>query len=889
MRGKTVALKPEFLRSDRKIAWTYLVLAWEGWLGAFWPFTLTVMIGLALGLSDLLPLLPSLLHVTVIAVFAIALLAFFGWGICHFSRPRRADAERRLEIDNDLPHRPLTAALDQLALGANDSFATALWAAHRRRALSALALMRLPFPRPILPLGDPRALRAAAGILLGLAVIASWGEMGPRLKRAVSPSVFTDSAAKITQLDLWINPPDYTSLPPIFFKSTPTIPSPGPAVTVPVGSKVTARFTGRGAAPIINFANKNLTFDAVPGGQNTDQQSFIKEMVLEKSGEISIYQKQKKLLAFNLKITPDNPPEANFTAPPSTTPRSALKLDWQAKDDFGISSAKIRVWLADKNPADGKNISAESDALDLALILPSDNPTTVISESFQDLTAHEWAGLKVQVQIIAIDALGQEGHSEAVTTTLPIRKFNNPVAQALVDQRRDLARDETLTEEAADILDQLVVRPQLYYDDPVVFLGMRVGSVRLRHMDELESGAHKKELQEVRSLLWDLALRIEDGSMPLAMQDLRASQDALQSALNRNAPDAEIEHLIEQLQQALQQYMKALMEEAARRLAEGAEVQPVDPSQTMDMRDIQSMMDSLRDMARSGAKDKAKQLLSQMRDLLEKLQAAPSLAFDPQRQSGAQSMMRDMQDLAERQQQLMDKTFQGMNGEPQSDPRQPDQGQPGSAPQGQPDQSPSRQPGQAQSGQGQSGQGQSGQGQLGQGQFGNPTPGQLGQMQQLLRNRLGDIVRRMGEGGAEIPGAFGKADRAMRDAADALSQGNTGEAVDPQGQALDQLRQGMQAALEAMRQQQEGRGQNPGQQPGGNNGDPRANAPQEGRDPLGRPLSGQAGANNTDVVIPEEGELQRSREILDELRRRAGESQRAPLERDYIDRLLRQF
>ena len=36
-------------------------------------------------------------------------------------------------------------------------------------------------------------------------------------------------------------------------------------------------------------------------------------------------------------------------------------------------------------------------------------------------------------------------------------------------------------------------------------------------------------------------------------------------------------------------------------------------------------------------------------------------------------------------------------------------------------------------------------------------------------------------------------------------------------------------------------------------------------------------------------ELQRAREIMDELRRRAGERQRPKFERDYIDRLLRRF
>jgi hypothetical protein len=36
-------------------------------------------------------------------------------------------------------------------------------------------------------------------------------------------------------------------------------------------------------------------------------------------------------------------------------------------------------------------------------------------------------------------------------------------------------------------------------------------------------------------------------------------------------------------------------------------------------------------------------------------------------------------------------------------------------------------------------------------------------------------------------------------------------------------------------------------------------------------------------------EMQRAREILQELRRRAGEIDRPQFERDYIDRLLRRF
>ena len=63
----------------------------------------------------------------------------------------------------------------------------------------------------------------------------------------------------------------------------------------------------------------------------------------------------------------------------------------------------------------------------------------------------------------------------------------------------------------------------------------------------------------------------------------------------------------------------------------------------------------------------------------------------------------------------------------------------------------------------------------------------------------------------------------------------------------------------------------------------------QNRDPAGRPLNGLGGLDGRDVKIPEEADLQRSREILDELLRRAGERFRPNIERDYIDRLLKRF
>ena len=62
-----------------------------------------------------------------------------------------------------------------------------------------------------------------------------------------------------------------------------------------------------------------------------------------------------------------------------------------------------------------------------------------------------------------------------------------------------------------------------------------------------------------------------------------------------------------------------------------------------------------------------------------------------------------------------------------------------------------------------------------------------------------------------------------------------------------------------------------------------------GRDPLGRPTSSDGAFDQSDVKIPDENILQKSRQILNELRRRAGERSRPVIELDYIERLLKRF
>ncbi len=61
---------------------------------------------------------------------------------------------------------------------------------------------------------------------------------------------------------------------------------------------------------------------------------------------------------------------------------------------------------------------------------------------------------------------------------------------------------------------------------------------------------------------------------------------------------------------------------------------------------------------------------------------------------------------------------------------------------------------------------------------------------------------------------------------------------------------------------------------------------QNGRDPLGRRQQNQGPNFGDQVKVPEEFDTQRARQILDEIRRRLGDSLSPEQERQYLERLL---
>jgi uncharacterized protein (TIGR02302 family) len=801
-------------------------LALEGVWPPLWPVFGVAGLFLALALFDLLRALPAWLHALILLGFLAALVWTALRAVRRMRLPAEGQALRRLERDSGFAHRPLSGLQDELATG-DDPDARALWAAHRRRLAEQVRRMRLSWPQAGWARVDGYGLRAAVGLLLVIGFVAAGGDWLARLGDAVSPRFAAAEPPPPPSYDVWIDPPAYTGLPPRLLDPESDT---AKGVTLPTGSTLLAQVEGGSGAPTLRVDGEGRAFEQV------GELSWKAETTIERGRTLTLEQDGLPLVQWPIEVTPDEVPRVEYLKPPAGTHRGVLTLEYLASDDYGLSGLKAVIRRTDK---------PEAEPLELDMVLSSTAPQSTEGVSYHDLTPHPWAGIEVTVTLEARDAVGQVGTTEDFRTVLPQRTFNHPVARELVELRRQLTLAPDKRAPVASRLGAIGDRPAHFFYDLVV--GLAIGLAERRLMYDRGETA----VAEVQDLLWDTALRIEDGELSLAERDLRELQRQLQEALANDASDEEIERLTEELQQALDRFLEALAEEALADLRneqgeiEAGELPP--DAQILRREDFQKMLEQMRDLAQSGAREQAQQMLQNLQRMLENLQANPFQQRMNQQAMQAQRMMEDLETLARRQQELLDRSFQ-----------------------------------RAQEGEGQQQRQQMGETGDGEGrENGRASDAGDAQAQEALRRALGELMRQFGEMTGDIPQPLGQAEQSMRAARDALSNGAPGEAVGPQSNALDQLQQGMETMLEQLAQQLGGGEGQQGTQTG--------MTPGETRDPFGRGRGGMGEQNREDVSIPDEMELQRAREILQELRRRSGERGRPPLELDYIERLLEQF
>jgi uncharacterized protein (TIGR02302 family) len=832
-------LERAFARKVRLSTWALL-------FERIWPRAwLIVAVGglfLALSLAGLWPRLPELPHKAILALFGLV-LAIALISLVRVRIPSREQAIRRVEAGSGLAHRPASSYEDTLTLGAEDPRTAALWRTHRQRLAVLLQKLRVGPPSPRADLYDPFALRALLLLLVCLLLVLVGDSASDRLRAAFRFGPLAKGAE--ARLDAWITPPAYTGKPPIMLadgaehggsqERAAFAKRSGP-IEVPDRSQLIVRGTGAGigalALELTGEGSTRRLEAPAPAGP-----SDVSELKLElrRSATLTAYADGTALASWPLLIIPDHPPKIALTKEPERTSRGTLKLSFKVEDDYGVASAEGHIrhlptkqepsataWARDAT-AKGPRPPFERPPA-LALRLPHAYPKKAEGQSLHEIGDHPWAGMKVQLTLVAKDLANQTGRSEPIELVLPERRFTKPLARAVIEQRRRLVEDPRDRLQVARALDALTTEPEGFIDDLQVYLGLRSAYWRL-----LREGSRAAR-NSVVAQLWNVAVRIEDGSLTDAERALRAAQERLQKALEENASDEEIQRLMQELRQALAQFLEQLA-----RQAQGQPVQGLDRnSQFMTPQDLEQMLRNLENMARSGNRDMAQQLLSELRDLLDRLQSGRMVDQGQNRRFG--QMMDQFGNIIGRQQQLLDDTF--------NEQRQQGLGQ---------------------------------RGQRGQGQGEGDQQGALGGRQRALRDMLGQLQQGLRDLGLNAPGQLDGAGEAMERAERALNEGDLDAAGQEETHALDALRQGAREMAQQMLRQMPSRfglGQDS----------------QGELDPMGRPPQRTDGPDpGVGVKVPDQIDVQRAREILEELRRRLGEPMRPTLELEYLERLLNRF
>jgi uncharacterized protein (TIGR02302 family) len=848
-------------RSLKSLRWpvrlTQTGMVAERALRSFWPFLslcLAVIGLLMLGIQDMLALEVLWGGVVISTLGAIAFLVL---GIRSFSWPTRAEALAKL--DATLPGRPIQALMDDAAIGADDADSMNVWRAHQSRMAAQTEGAKPVQPDLRVSGRDPFALRYAALLLFLVALLfGSIWRVGTVGNLAGASAAVPNGPT----WEGWVEPPRYTGLPTVYLNDITD-----PTLRVAQGSTITLRLYGEVGA-------LNVTETVSPIGSETPTEGaalLAQEFTVTRSGNISINGDGGR--SWSVDLVTDAPPQIEITGPAEATAVGEMTLPFAARDDYGVEFGSAQITL-DLDAIDRRyGLATQPDPRE-AIVVPLPTPITGDRRDYaesliENFSQHPFSNLPVIVTLTAQDALEQTTQAEGTPMTLPGRRFFDPMAAAVIEQRRDLLWAAANVGRIAQVLRAISHRPEDVFRSETAYLRLRT---ILRRIEALAPyGLSSTQQDEIALAMWDLAIMLEEGDLSDALERLRRAQEQLAEAMKNGASDQEIAELMQELRDASDDYIRQLSRQAQQEGEQSDERQSAENSMQMTQDDLQAMMDRIQELMEQGRMAEAQQALQELQQMMENMRVTQG-----QGQGGQSPGEQAMEGLAEtlrEQQGLSDQAFRDLqeqfNPGAQAGESQDNEGRNGGQ-------------GRGQSHEGQGGQGQGNGEQQGDNQA--QGSGSLADRQQALRQELG---RQQGNlPGAGTPegdaarDALDRAGRAMDGAEEALREDDYAGAIDQQSEAMEALREGMRNLGEAMAQEQRNQ---PGQ------GTAEGNRQAQNRDPLGRNAGSNGSMGTDEGLLQGEDVYRRARELLDEIRRRSGDGDRPDIELEYLKRLLDRF
>ena len=666
-----------------------------------WPVLTLPLFYAGLSFFNVFNYMPWWLHSIVLLSFFILMLYFLRGSIKKLRWPDIRTVMRQMEVSAHVPHRPLNNLTDKLSPATRGQNQIKLWRIHLLRAKQQLQQIRLLRPERNLKQKDPYRLGFIAVAIFALGFLMAGHERSARLSHALTmprdiASYLPSYTPHPVHFAAWLTPPEFAqqdtrhlfngNLPPGKLSGTYTVPQDS-TLSLHVSNLrgfMTPQFYANGEKqePVYNDKG-HYSLDLTFAGEGTHN--------------VEIRYIFRTRIAYSVSSVADAPPEIVLNEEIRVNDRQEIEWSYQAKDDYGIAALDMYITPgADlrQKLATAPLTHKEKQSFNFSIPVPNDPAPRTLSETrTTDMTESPFAGYSVVINMVAEDTQGQIGESNPVETVLPVRNFEHPVAQKLVEIRDTLAWSDNPAERLRiwTELRNIAANPEAYRHDTTIFLSLAVAHMTLERLvaspfsrtNRKTEAEWLERMRGVRDLLWKTALHIEDGNLAIAARDLQNVLQKMKEKLDRGEmTEEEFQELAMEFQETMMRYMQALSETLSQKMQErqqqdGEERREM--SQEMMERltermDMGNMFQQWQDFSQGGSPEDLQNMIEQMQNFIDQM--------DPDRINNAEmfddsefDMLHDLMELIENQQDLIEETRQTHYQSSPEDRRQDEQRQ----------------------------------------------------------------------------------------------------------------------------------------------------------------------------------------------------------------------
>ena len=281
--------------------------------------------------------------------------------------------------------------------------------------------------------------------------------------------------------------------------------------------------------------------------ENAD--AFAQSVTVEQSGSFTVNGPMGR--SWDISVRADDAPAVALDGEVEGQPPGQMQFAFTATDDYGVTSGTAHIRL-DPDRADrryGLAVDPEPrEALVLDLPMPFRGSRSEFTEVLlEDLSEHPFANLPVSMVLTVTDEAGQIGTVSYDIPRLPGRRFFDPMANALIEMRRDILWSRENATRTARILRAITWSPEDDLDEGV-YLQIRSA---IRRLESGVDSISTETRDQVAEILWNAAMELEVGDLDDALERLRRAQERLSEAMQQGASDEEIAQLMQELREAM--------------------------------------------------------------------------------------------------------------------------------------------------------------------------------------------------------------------------------------------------------------------------------------------------------------------------------------------------